>query len=414
MPDNRENGNSRNKTPSVGVLVLVGVNHETATLSEREPFQVGRGDIIPALREIQSIRTVQEAALLSTCNRFEAYLVIDEGEEAFAILREFFIRFRGRDPGPFRSRFYVRHGSTVARHLFRVAGGLDSLVLGEYQIQNQVKEAYSAACSAKGPGKILHRLFHAAFRAGKAIRTRTAIGAGRMSVAGMAVGLLKEQLRVEDPVLLVGVNESIRIVAKGLEEAGFKILLFANRTCSKAEKLALRYGGEGYGMEALPDLMARVCGVVSCTGAPGVIITADQLEALARKECRVRLCIDMAVPRDIERPKSGSTMAVEVYDLEDLKAKRNDLITIRKEELPAAEAIVEDMVSTFQCWMDGAFHPAVGALVKEFDRIRQARLEEVLASFRPEDREALEHFSRALMQDLMKIPTNSFLNGVRS
>jgi glutamyl-tRNA reductase len=410
MAPSRHPDNNGEDAQARGMLAVCGISHNTATLSEREPFQISRQDHIQALRELKSIRTVREAAILTTCNRFETYLVIDEGEEAFPILREFFIRFRGLDPKPFRNLFYVRHGSTVARHLFRVAGGLDSLVLGEYQIQSQVKEAYSAACSTKAPGKILHRLFHAAFRAGKAVRSRTAIGAGRMSVAGMAVGVIKERLQPEDAVLLVGVNENIRIVAEGLQSQGFGHFFFANRTRYKAEKLALRYGGEGFAMEELPALLDKARGVVSCTGSPAAVITSDLLESLDPVKDGTRLFVDMAVPRDIERLEPADP-SIEFIDLEDLKALRRDLIGIRKDELPAAESIIEDMVAAFQCWMDGAFHPAVGALVKEFDRIRLARLEEALASFKPEDREALEHFSRALMQDLLRIPAQSFLEG---
>ena len=396
--------------PPDGPLVVCGISYNTATLAEREPYQVGRADLVPALKEMMKIRRVKEALILSTCNRFEAYLVLDEGEAAFSALRDFFLRFRGLDPRPDRRHFYVRHGSTAVRHLFRVTAGLDSMVLGEYQIQSQVKEAYSAACSVKAPGKVLHRLFHVAFRAGKAVRTRTKVGAGRMSVAGMAVGVLKERLGTTDPVLMVGVNENIRIVAEGLAEAGMGNFLFANRTLYKAEKLAVRYGGEGFGLDRLGRLMARVRAVVTCTGAPDPVIRARDLRGLADGECPPVLIVDMAVPRDVERPESDST-PVELIDLEDLKGFRDSRMESRKEDLPAAKRIIEDTVSTFQSWMEGAFDASVGALVKEFDRVRKARLDAALPAFAAKDRAMLETFSRDLVRDLLRVPMGSILRG---
>jgi glutamyl-tRNA reductase len=396
----------------MGVLAVCGINHESAALAEREPFQINRHELVPALKEMCDIRGVKECMILSTCNRFEAYLVLHEEEEPFTILREFFILFRGRDPKAARKHFYVRHGSTVARHLFRVTSGLDSMVLGEYQIQNQVREAYSAACSVKAPGKVLHRLIHQAFRAGKAIRTQTQVGSGRMSVAGMAVGLVKDRVDAGEPVLMVGANENIRIVAEGLKAAGFERFVFANRTAYKADKLARRYGGEGHGLEDLAGLLGSASCVVSCTGAPGFIIDSAMLEALVKKGDHPGLCVDIAVPRDIETPAEamGSGFPVDIVDLEDLNALRKDQMEVRREDVPAAMRIVEDMVTTFQSWMEGAFDPGMGAVVKEFDRIRKARLVEALASFCSEDHDALERFSRDFMQDLLKLPIRNIID----
>lgn len=393
---------------TLGSLAVCGISYNTATLSEREPFQIIRKNLVPALKELQSIRGVKECMILSTCNRFEAYMVVDKDEEAFTILREFFILFRCKDPKVARKHFYVRHGSTVVRHLFRVTAGLDSMVLGEYQIQSQIKEAYSVACSVKAPGKILHKLVHAAFRAGKTVRTRTAVGAGRMSVAGMAVGVMKEKLSSEDPILMVGVNENIRIVAEGLRDAGFRKFIFANRTTYKADKMATRFDGEGHGLDELESLASRARCVVSCTGANGYIIPGEMIARLARGRACPELFLDLAVPRDIESPEDPS-LPVNIIDLEDLKGFRKDQMDARKEDLPIAKSMIEDMVCTFQTWMQGAFDPGVGALVKEFERIRQACLNKNRSAFTEEDHDALEKFSRTLMQEFLKLPAKSFL-----
>lgn len=390
------------------LLAMCGISHHTATLSEREEFQVLRQDLVPALKELMSIRGVREAMILSTCNRFETYLLLDEGEEDFSVIRDFFKRIKGIDPKPKRKLFYVHHGSTVARHLFRVTAGMDSMILGEYQIQNQVKEAYSAACSVKAPGKVLHRLMHATFRAGKSIRTHTAVGAGRMSVAGMAVKVFKERLFSKDTILIIGANENTRIVADGLKTCGLQRLLFANRTPYKADKMAVRYGGEGFGLEMLPELLGKSAGVLSCTGSNDFVIEASLLNELVESDRCPKLLIDIAVPRDIERPETPDFPA-KIVDLEDLRSFRDEQLDIRKEDVPKAMRIIEDMVTTFQSWMEGAFDPGVGALVKEFERIRQVCLASARATVSEEDREALEDFSRNMMQEFLKVPFRSII-----
>jgi len=152
---------------------------------------------------------------------------------------------------------------------------------------------------------------------------------------------------------------------------------------------------------------------VSCTGASEYIISAAQLEKAAGKESALKLIVDMAVPRDIERPEN-SDFELDLIDLEDLNAFRKNQMKIRKEEIPAAKRVIEDMVCTFQSWMEGAFDPSVGALVKEYDRIRKSSVKAALASFLPDDHEALEQFSRDMMRGLLKIPTKTFLNNAKN
>lgn len=390
-----------------GFIAVCGISFATASLSEREMFHVGRAELAAAVKLFKTLPGVLEAAVLSTCNRFEAYLVLEEGTDCFAVMSEFWRRRRGCETADRRRLFYVRHGSTVARHLFRVISGLESLVLGEYQIQGQIKEAYSAACSAKGAGKALHKLFHTAFRVGKAVRSKTSLGSGQYSVAGVAVGLLKQELRRKDPVLLVGVNDNTRIVADGLAAAGFETLLFANRTAAKAAKTAARYGGEGAGLDALPALLARARGVVSCTGAPGTVIGAQVIEESFGTDAR-SVIVDMAVPRDVEAPKEPCD-ALRIVDLEDLKHHLEAQENGRRADLPAAESLIEDMVATFQAWMDSAFDPGVGNLAKEYERIRLQCLEQARGLFKTEDEAELERFSRELMRHFLRVPARAIL-----
>ncbi len=396
-----------------GSLSVCGISYRTATLSEREAFHVGRSDLVSAVKLFKTLPGVREVTLLATCNRLEIYMFLDENVDSFATTCEFFRRLKGVEAADKRKLFYIRHGSTVARHLFRVIAGIESLVLGEYQIQNQVKEAYSAACSAKGAGKAIHKLFHSAFRVGKAVRSKTSLGAGRYSVSGVALRLFKERLHSDDPILIVGVNESTRIVADGLRAAGYENLLFANRTLSKAEKMAARFGGEGFGLDNIPGLLSRSRGLLCCTGAPGAVISARTLETAFDTQVDSRgggpsLIVDMAVPRDVERSaRLGET--IEFVDLEDLKVHLETEENERKADLPLAESLIEDVVATFQVWMESAFDQGVANLAKEFDRIRRKCLDEARGHFSPDNTAELERFSRLLMQNLLKVPAQTIV-----
>jgi len=405
-----------------GFLALCGIGHQSATLSEREPFHICRKDLGGAVTFFKGLPGVNEVVLVATCNRLEAYMVLDAGVDAFGVMKAFLFGYKGIDAQESRHLFYQHHGSTVARRLFRVVAGLDSLVFGEYQIASQVKEAYSAACSSKGAGKVLHKLFHLAFRAGKRVRSKTTIGGGQYSVAGVTLRLLKERLDRHDPVLLIGINESIQIVAEGLRAAGFERLIFANRTAVKAQKLASRCGGgEWSSLEDLPGLLARCRGLVSCTAAPGAVITAAHWERCldaARPglgqgrtgpELVPKLVVDMAVPRDVEVVGKLADI-VRIVDLEDLKHLLDNQERDRLAELPAAQSLIEDVVTSFQVWMEHAFDPGVANLAKEYERIRQKCLEEARVHFGSEDQEALERFSRQIMQSFLKVPARTFLD----
>lgn len=397
-----------------GFLALCGISHKTATLSEREPFHISRNELIPAVKLIHSMPGVQEAIIVATCNRVEIYTYLDEGMDTFLLICDFFRRLRGVEASERRGDFYVRHGSTTARHLFRVISGLDSLVTGEYQIQSQIKEAYSAACSARSAGKVMHRLFHNAFRIGKAVRTKTGLGEGRYSVSGVAVQVIRESLRPDDTVLVVGINESTRIIAEGLAAAGHKKLLFANRTACKAEKMASRYESRGFGLDDIPAQLDRCQVLVTCTGAPGFVISSSTLNAAVSTETGgPRLIVDMAVPRDVEVDGSLPDQ-VRIVDMEDLKVFLEAQKNGRLKNIPDAESMIENLVGTFQAWIESAFDPGVANLAREYEKIRQKCLEEMKGHFSTEAQEGLEGFSRRLMQGFLKVPARTVLENGRA
>ena len=216
-----------------------------------------------------------------------------------------------------RNSFYLYNQSDVARHLFRVVSGLESVVLGEYQIQGQIKDSYSVACSEKTADKILHKLFHAAFRTGKSVRTYTKIGSGKQSLSGVAFQLINEALKKEDAITIVGVNENTKIISEKLNQSGFTNLYFVNRTLYKAEELADKYNGTAFSLNKFEEPLSKSKCLFSCTGSSEFIITSDLLNKIYNQTNCPKLIIDMAIPRDVET--EGISKEIKVFNLEGLK-----------------------------------------------------------------------------------------------
>jgi glutamyl-tRNA reductase len=337
-----------------GTLSACGVSHKTCSLEERERFQLTSEAVPEANAVLARLPRVLECVVLNTCNRVEFYLVTEPGSDPFAIVSAFYREFRGLDVAPHRGVFRVRSASHAADHLFRVAAGIDSMVLGENQILGQVKNAYSDACAVKSAGKVIHRLFHQAIRIGKKVRTDTEIGKGACSVISAALEMLGDRLdAIANPtVLLIGVNKMIRIAATRFRRIEGGRLLFANRTSEKVEAFAAGFDAVGYGLEKLPDLIALADVVVSCTSAPHPILTREIMaDVVARRSPRARVIMDLAIPRDVEI-SDGWSPTVEVFDLEDVRRFVKDRQHERELEIPHAEALIRRRLNDFLGWYD--------------------------------------------------------------
>jgi glutamyl-tRNA reductase len=314
-----------------------------------DPDSVPRANAILA-----GLPGVRECVILSTCNRIEFYLVTVPGRDAFDIVGTFYRRFKGLDVTGDAESFRTRNARGAAGHLFRVAAGIDSMVLGENQILGQVKDAYSAACAVKSAGKVIHRLFHHAFRIGKQVRTDTEIGRGACSVGTAALEMLAGRLGAlrRPTVLLIGINKMIRIAATRLRQSGDCRLVFANRTAAKACAFAAGFGAEGHGLESLADLIAPADVVISCTSAPHPIVTREVLHAVrARDPGKRRVFMDLAVPRDVEVPE-GEGARNEVFDLDDVREFVKDRQREREMEVPHAEKLIRHRLGEFLGWYD--------------------------------------------------------------
>lgn len=334
-------------------LSACGISHKSSSLEERERFQLTADEVPRANALILGLRDVHECVVVSTCNRIEFYVVSQPSCDPFEVVAACYQRLRGGDVAPRRELFRTREGRAAADHLFHVTAGLDSMVLGENQILGQVKDAYGSACAVGSAGKVLHRLFHQAFRIGKQVRTDTEIGRGACSVSSAAMDMLAPTLdSIERPtVLLIGVNKMTRIAATRLARRGDCRLLFVNRTPQKAKQLAAGFASEGYGLDQLPQLLAEANVTICCTSSPDPIVTTATLsgaQAPGQLSPR-RVIMDLAVPRDVDIPKDWSP-SVEVFDLEDVRRFVEKRQHERELEIPTAEGMIEHRLEDFARW----------------------------------------------------------------
>lgn len=340
-------------------LHVLGINHQTAPVQLRERVAFAEAHVPAALAALRALSPVREVALLSTCNRTEVYaLVQDEG----SALAQWLAAHAGEDDARRALDGYLyRHADDAAvRHLFRVATGLDSMVLGEPQILGQVKTAWAAARAAGTLGNRLDRLFQHAFATAKRARTDTRIGAHPVSVASAAVRLAQESFARldESTVLLVGAGETIELAARHLGEARVRRLLVANRTLAHAQELASRHGGVALPLQELGRHLAEADIVLSATASRDPVITRAQVAAaLAQRRHRPMLLLDLAVPRDIE-PAVAELRDAYLYTVDDLERAVEDNRRSRREAAAEAEAIIELQAARFMETVLAAGHQA--------------------------------------------------------
>jgi glutamyl-tRNA reductase len=331
-------------------LIALGLNHQTAPLALRERVAFDAAALPAALAALRSLPGVEEVALVSTCNRTEIYAEVDAGAEE--VPARWLAIAQGLDEEALSSYLYRHADGDAVRHLFRVATGLDSMVLGEPQILGQVKEAWQAARAAGSLGKPLDRLFQQSFAVAKRVRTDTRIGAHPVSVAYAAVRLARQMFARLDQacVLLVGAGDTIELAAKHLADAKVQRLLVANRTLEHAQALAGRHGGVALPLSELHRHLAEADIVISATASRTPVIGREAvLSALAARRHRPMFLLDLAVPRDIE-----ATVAqledVYLYTVDDLEQAIEGNRASRREAAQQADAIIELQCEHYLAW----------------------------------------------------------------
>lgn len=331
-------------------LVALGLNHLTAPVALRERVAFTSEATLPALGELLAEPGVAEAAILSTCNRTELYCTVEPGAESVPVA--WLRRHQGLAGAPIEEFLYRHVDAGAVRHLFRVATGLDSMVLGEAQILGQVKQAWLLARDARSLKAPLDRLFQNSFAVAKRVRSDTRIGANPVSVAFTAVRLAERvfaDLR-EACVLLIGAGETIELVARHLTKARVRRLIVANRTLENAQALAGRCGGYAIALADLDRHLAEADIVISSTASLTPVLTVAQVSgALATRRRRPMFLVDLAVPRDIE-PAVADLEDVFLYSIDDLREVIDDNLRGRREAAREAEAMIDLQVEHFMAW----------------------------------------------------------------
>ena len=329
-------------------LLALGINHRTATVAVREQVAFTPTQLESALAELRSLPHISEAAVLSTCNRTELYCVTDAAGEQ--VVLDWLGRFHNLRVEELAHCAYHYHDNDAARHLMRVAVGLDSMVLGEPQILGQLKDAYQQARQAKGLGGELERLFQHTFAVAKQVRTETGIGKNPVSVAYAAVSMAS---RIFDDfsranALLIGAGETIELVARHLHEAGVRQLTVANRTRERAEQVSSSLGGTAITLPEIPDALEHADIVISSTASPLPILGKGMVErALKKRRHRPVFMVDIAVPRDIE-PEVGELADVFLYTVDDLEEVIEENRRHRQVAADQAESLIEHGVGSWQ------------------------------------------------------------------
>jgi glutamyl-tRNA reductase len=392
-------------------LLAVGASHKTAPLALRERIALTERAAEPLLQELTAHPAIGEAVALSTCNRTELYLLVTDPVEAESAVLSLLARRAGIRPTELLDGIYALRNCDAARHLYRVASGLESMIVGEAEVQGQVKRAYEAALAARTTGPMTNKLFQAALVTGKRVRTETAISAGRASVASVAVDAAQDALGdlTARHVLLIGAGETAELTARALHDHGVTTMFVANRRRDRAIALAQRFGGASGSFDALPSELARADIVISSTSSPHTLLGAEEL-ALVTGERRGRplLLVDLAVPRDID-PACAELDGVTLLDIDGLQAQVRRHISVRKVEARRAEGIVEDEIQSFAGWL-GSLEvlPTVTALRARADAVvaqvlaeNDGRWEELSER----DRKRVEALARAVANRLLHEPT---------
>lgn len=394
------------------MIVLVGLNHKTASIAVREKIFAGCEEQKDLLGRLKSLDGVGEVLHLSTCNRIEIIAIVEEHDKAVKNIRDFVAVSGGLTEAQAASCFYEYRGEEAVRHIFRVASSLDSMVMGETQILGQVKDAYRQALAQYATGVVLNRLMHCSFRAAKRVRTETAIAVNPVSVSYAAVELAKKIFGSLDgkKILLIGAGEMAELTGMHLISNGAQSVTVANRTLAQAGLLAEKFHGEAVSLDALDAKLIEADIVISSTGAPDFIVTADMLKRIHhQRKNRLLFLIDIAVPRDIE-PAASSMENVYLYNIDDLQDIVDENINVRKKEAIKAEMIVEEEVARYVNWQKELESvPTIVSLRNKAEEIVRAEMDKAagwMQNLNKEDQEKVDNLVNSIVNKVLHAPVS--------
>ncbi|CCJ82852.1 Glutamyl-tRNA reductase [Cronobacter dublinensis 1210] len=399
-------------------LLALGINHKTAPVSLRERVTFSPDSLDQALESLLSQPMVQGGVVLSTCNRTELYLSVEEQDNLHDKLVRWLCDYHKLDEAEVRDSLYWHHDNDAVSHLMRVASGLDSLVLGEPQILGQVKKAFADSGRGHANASELERMFQKSFSVAKRVRTETDIGASAVSVAFAACTLARQIFESLSTVtvMLVGAGETIELAARHLREHNVQKMIIANRTRERAQRLADEVGAEVIGLGDIDERLKDADIIISSTASPLPIIGKGMMErALKARRNQPMLLVDIAVPRDVE-PEVGKLANAYLYSVDDLQSIIQHNMAQRKAAAVQAESIVEQEAHEFMAWLRAQ---SVSETIREYraqaDQVREELTSKALASLRAGgDAEAImQDLARRLTNRLIHTPTKSLQQAAR-
>jgi glutamyl-tRNA reductase len=391
-------------------LVVIGVNHRTAPLELLERLTVSDGAVGKVLHALLTKEHLSEAVVLSTCNRTEVYAHAERFHEGYAAIRSVLSQLSHLAPEEITDHLYVHHDTGAVSHLFAVTAGLDSAVLGEHEIQGQVRRAWEQARDEDATGVALNLAFRHALEAGKRARTETAIGQHTASVSHAAVAMAADRLGGLEGrrVLVLGAGDMGESTAVALHEAGTADLVVANRTYETAVALAARLGGRAVRLSDVAPVIAEVDFVVSSTGASTIILSEDELGGVVEGRDRPLLIVDIAVPRDID-PAIGALPGVTLLDMDDLRTFAEAGVASRAREVEGVRAILAEEVERYLAASSAReVAPVVVAMRDAAETVRTSELDRFagrLADLTPEQASAVEALTKGLVAKLLHEPS---------
>ena len=391
-------------------IVLIGLNHKTASVELRECIAFSKQESITALQTLFSQASIDEVILFSTCNRVEVLCVTPNSSEAIADTKKFIADANNLPIDKFEDSLYLHQNDEAVRHIFRVASSLDSMVVGEPQILGQIKEAYRLATDLKTSGVILNRLLHRTFSVAKRVRSETGIGDRAVSISYAAVELAKKIFGSldEKKVLLLGAGEMAELAVEHLIRNKAREIFVANRTFETGVELAKQFNGKAIRFEEIAESLKFVDIIISSTGSPDFVVTRKTVKSVIRtRRNRPLFFIDIAVPRDIDPEVNWLTNSY-VYDIDDLKGVIDENLEDRQREAIKGERIIDETVIGFKNWyLSLEVVPTIVALRNKLESIVQKEVEKTLKNnqITTQGAESIKKMTDAIINKVLHGPT---------
>jgi glutamyl-tRNA reductase len=392
-------------------LVVIGLNHRTTPVELLERIAVPPPELAKALHTLERSDNLDEVAVLSTCNRTEVYARCTRFHPAVEDVRNFLTDQSGLDPDMITDHLYTYHDDATVAHLFGVAAGVDSMIVGEGEILGQVREAWLVAEREGMIGQLLSRVFHQSVEVGKRARTETGIGRHAVSVSSAAVAVAGERLGGLESrrVLVVGAGDVGTGMAIALNGAGVGEIVVANRSRERADELAARVGGRAIGLDTVRDALVDADVLLASTGAPDVLLERSEIEsAMSRRDGRALLIVDIAVPRNVD-PGVGQVFGVTLLDIDGLKAFAAQSLEQRRQEIGKVREIITEELDKFRLERSAReVAPLISSMRARAEDLRGAELDRFrsrLAALDDDERDAVDALTRGLVNKLLHDPT---------